>query len=138
MNDRIDEHVTIYQGNLSNETIQHAAIQIRDPSRGIHIQWIKRTKLGDHRVRIIAPNRALFNGIKAEFEKLKALPPMQPVKLKDVKKGEFIRRRKDAHKTYTKGDYIRGDKVYECNDWDDISRAVYLKGSTLVYVGFTF
>ena len=63
---------------------------------------------------------------------------MEQVFLKDVKKGEFIRRKADAKKTFTKGDYLRSEKRFECNDWDDISRAVYLKGTTKVFIGFTF
>ncbi len=61
-----------------------------------------------------------------------------PIKLKDVKPGEFIRRKPDSLKTYRRGVYDRSAKKYACDDWDDISREILLKGSTLVYVGFTF
>jgi len=50
---------------------------------------------------------------------------IQQMPLKDVPRGEFVRRKLDAKKTYTR-------------DWDDISRAVYLKGAALVWVGFEF
>lgn len=61
-----------------------------------------------------------------------------PVQLRNVVKGDFFRRKSDAKKTYTRGAYIIGSKFFECNDEDDISRAIYLKGSTVVWVGFTY
>jgi hypothetical protein len=63
---------------------------------------------------------------------------MQSILLKDVKKGEFIKRKPDAKKVYTRGEYDRAEKRFTCDDWDDISRAVYLKGSTTVFVDFEF
>lgn len=63
---------------------------------------------------------------------------MQSILLKDVKKGEFIKRKPDAKKVYTRGEYDRAEKRFTCDDWDDISRAVYLKGNTPVFVDFDF
>ena len=63
---------------------------------------------------------------------------IQQMKLRDVPRGEFVRRKLDARKTYTRGEYDRSAKRYQLDDWDDISRAVYLKGDSLVWVGFTF
>ena len=63
---------------------------------------------------------------------------MEPVKIENVKKGDFVRRKPDAKTTFTKGDYCRFEKKYELGDWGDISRSVYLKKGTVVYVGFTF
>jgi len=63
---------------------------------------------------------------------------MQQVQLKDVKRGDFIKRKADASKIYRRGEYCRDEKRFECGDWEDISRAIYLKGSTLVWVGFDF
>lgn len=59
-------------------------------------------------------------------------------KLKDVPKGEFVRRKPDARTTYKRGEYDRSTKRYELIDCDDINRAVYLRGDALVYVGFTY
>lgn len=60
--------------------------------------------------------------------------------LKDVKKGEYIRREEGSQKTYTRGAFIRDEGLnkFQCDDQDDISRAIYLKGSTLVWVNFTY
>ncbi len=62
----------------------------------------------------------------------------RPMQLRNVVKGDFFRRKSDSVKTYTRGDYVRSEKRFECNDEDDISRALYLKGSTTVWVGFTY
>lgn len=63
---------------------------------------------------------------------------METIKLKDVKKGEYFKRKADAKKVFIRGDYIREDKKFECQDFDDINHFVYLKGDTLVFVGFEF
>lgn len=59
-------------------------------------------------------------------------------KLSDLKKGEFFKRKADARKVYRKGDYDRTDRKYAGEDESDISRTIYLKGDTLVYVGFDY
>lgn len=61
-----------------------------------------------------------------------------PVALKDVKPGEFVVRKPGAKTVYTRGDYDRTSKTYALDDYDDFCRQVFLKGSTIVYVGFTF
>lgn len=63
---------------------------------------------------------------------------MEQIKLKDVKKGEYFKRKMDAKKVFIRGDYVREDKKYECQDFEDINHFVYLKGDTLVFVGFDF
>ena len=63
---------------------------------------------------------------------------MKPVKLKDVKKGDFIRKTMTAKKTFTKGAYDRSYKKFECNDWDDISNSCLISGDKIVYIDFDF
>lgn len=63
---------------------------------------------------------------------------MQAIELKNVKPGDFFKRKPDAKKVYTRGEYDRASKRFAGNDWGDISRAVYLKGSAVVFIGFTF
>lgn len=60
------------------------------------------------------------------------------VELRRVPAGEYFRRKADSRKTYIRRSYIRGEKVFECDDDSDISRSIYLKGSTMVFVGFTY
>ena len=54
-----------------------------------------------------------------------------------AKKGEIIRFKENGTE-YIRGDYDRTEKKYELTRWDDCSRAVYKKGSTPIYIGFTF
>lgn len=54
-----------------------------------------------------------------------------------AKKGEIIRFKENGPE-YIRGDYDSTEKKYELTRWDDCSRAVYRKGSTTIYVGFTF
>ena len=63
---------------------------------------------------------------------------IQQIPLKDVRRGEFLRRKLDSKKTYTRGEYDRSYKRYRCDDWGDINRDIMLKGSQLVWVGFKF
>jgi hypothetical protein len=63
---------------------------------------------------------------------------MQWKPIRELKAGEFFRRKEDSKKTYTRQTYIRDGKVFECDDHEDISRAIYLDGSTIVFVGFTY
>jgi hypothetical protein len=60
------------------------------------------------------------------------------MQLKDVKQGEYIRLKPDSNKTYIRREYDQRTKKYAVQDFDDISRYRYLKGSTEVHVGFTF
>lgn len=57
--------------------------------------------------------------------------------LKDVKKGDLVRLRKDGG-VYIRGDYDRETKRYELTKWDNASAASYYRGDRTVYIGFTF
>ena len=57
---------------------------------------------------------------------------------KDISKGEFVRRKSDSKKTYTRGDYDRSHKVYSLNDEDDISREIYVKRHIMLWVDFDY
>jgi hypothetical protein len=59
-------------------------------------------------------------------------------KLKDIKRGEYIRKNATTEKTYKRGEYCRELKKYSLIDCDDINRELFLKGENLVYVGFTY
>ena len=84
------------------------------------------------------PNLNLLNEMAQDICKMEKEAGLQAVQLKDVKKGEYIKRKPDAKKVFTKGEYCRFDKKYSCDDWEDISRCIMLKGSTIVYIGFDF
>ena len=67
---QIDITTNVYCAIRTDQEMRNAAIDLRAPSRGIHIEIVGRNDLGDHRVRIIAPTRALAYGIRAQFMKL--------------------------------------------------------------------
>lgn len=58
--------------------------------------------------------------------------------LRNLPKGEFIKRSQHAVKVYRKEKYDRVEKAFEVDDMDDISRSMYVKGKTRVYAGFTY
>ena len=65
---------------------------------------------------------------------------MIKMKLKDVKIGDVFRRNASTTSTWVRGTYNRegGFNRYSVHKWDDYNYESFLKGSTLVYVGFTF
>lgn len=63
---------------------------------------------------------------------------MQNITLRNVKPGDFVKRKSDSKAVYIKGDYDRTTKSFELVDVDDINRCIYLKGNTQVFVGFTY
>ena len=63
---------------------------------------------------------------------------LEAVPLKEVAEGEYIRRAIEASETYTRGEYDRSEKRYALYAESDISKVLYLKGSTIVIVGFTY
>jgi len=63
---------------------------------------------------------------------------MKVLPLRDVKPGDFVRRKQDSKTTYVKGAYDRASKTFSLTDFDDMNREIFLKPTTLVWVGFTF
>ena len=59
-------------------------------------------------------------------------------KLSATTKGEYIRRKADSKVTYIRGHYDRQSKTYSLTDAEDMNREIFLKGSTIVFVGFTY
>lgn len=64
-----DAHVTIYHAGATDQQVRDAAIKFRNPSKGIHIEYIGRTKLGDHRIRVIAPDIKIFRKTEQAMSK---------------------------------------------------------------------
>jgi len=63
-----------------------------------------------------------------------------PCKLVDVKVDDFIMRKPNSHKVFIKekNSYDRSTKKFCISDTMDMNRNLYLKGSTIVYIGFTY
>ena len=63
---------------------------------------------------------------------------MQNITLRNVKTGDFVKRKADSKAVYIKGAYDRATKSFELVDVEDINRVVYIKATKPVYVGFTY
>ena len=60
------------------------------------------------------------------------------VKVEEIAKGEFVRRKVGASKTYQRGDFDRSTRRYSLVDCDDVSREVWVKKGTLLHIGFSY
>lgn len=63
---------------------------------------------------------------------------MQTMILRNVTKGDFVKRKPDSKAVYIKGDYDRTTKSFELKDVEDINRVIYVKADKPVVVGFTY
>lgn len=68
----------------------------------------------------------------------KTYQPEEMVNIENVKQGEFIRRKENSSKTYQRAEYDRELRKYCLDDQEDISRCIYIKKGTKVFVGFTY
>ena len=55
-----------------------------------------------------------------------------------IKVGEFVKRKEDATKIYRRGSYDSGCKRYSLDDTEDISRQIWVKKGTVLFVDFTY
>jgi len=63
---------------------------------------------------------------------------MQTKSLRDVKPGEYFKRKPDARAVFVRGAYDRSSKRIGATDFDDINRELFIKPDAIVFVGFTF
>lgn len=67
---------------------------------------------------------------------------MEQKLLKDLKKGEWFTLKPieepSENLVWVRGDYDRETKTYGIYKWSDINHESFKKGTTKVYVGFTF
>ena len=63
---------------------------------------------------------------------------MQTITIKNVKPGDYVKRKSDSKAVYIKGDYDRTTKSFELQDVEDINRCVYVKADKIVVIGFTY
>jgi hypothetical protein len=63
---------------------------------------------------------------------------MRAVELRSVKEGEYFRRKPNAKGEFIRNHYNRKDKFgaanFSCTSADDVSKEIFLKPSTIVYV----
>ena len=63
---------------------------------------------------------------------------MKTIALRNVIKGDYVKRKADSKAVYIKGDYDKTTKSFELIDVEDISRCIYVKADKPVVVGFTY
>lgn len=63
---------------------------------------------------------------------------MQSTTLKATVKWEYIKRKPDSKTVWIRGEYDKASKTYSLTDAEDISREIFLKGNTPVFIGFDY
>ena len=63
---------------------------------------------------------------------------MEQTAIKNLKKGDLIKRTETAQRVYIKGDYDRASKSFSCIAYDDINQEIFIKANKVVFYGFTF
>jgi hypothetical protein len=58
--------------------------------------------------------------------------------IRNLPRGEFIKRSQHAVKVYVKGDYDRATRAFSVYDYDDINSEMFVKRKTKVWAGFTY
>lgn len=58
--------------------------------------------------------------------------------VRDLPRGEYVKRKQGAKKVYIRGDYDSGSKRYSLLDVEDIGREIWVRGDTHVWAGFTY
>jgi hypothetical protein len=58
--------------------------------------------------------------------------------VENIKKGEYVKRSREAQKTYIRGEYDRATKRYSLTDTSDHCREIFVKSGTLLFVGFEY
>jgi len=63
---------------------------------------------------------------------------MQQQAIRDIKAGEYFKRKADAKSVYVKGHYDRATKSFSAIDTEDTSREIFIKATKPVFVGFDY
>jgi len=59
-------------------------------------------------------------------------------KVENIKRGEFVKRKHESNRVFTRGPYCRTSKRYALEAWDDISSVVYVPRGTVLVTDFEF
>lgn len=63
---------------------------------------------------------------------------MKNIMLKNVKPGDYVKRKADSKAVYIKGAYDKTTKSFELRDVEDICRSIFVKADKTVFIGFTY
>lgn len=58
--------------------------------------------------------------------------------IRNLPKGELIKRSQHAVKVYVKGEYDRASKSFSVYDYNDINSEMFVKPKTKVWAGFIY
>lgn len=131
-------------------TTQETSKVIRNKTRALHIAEQIQAELGgrikDIRPRvagIIYRNPMLTDDEVAFCFAAEASHPLScdpSVELRDIPKGEYFRLKDvDGATTYKKEEYVRSERKFQVTNCNDIwGNGRMLKGSTRVFIGFTY
>jgi len=60
------------------------------------------------------------------------------MKIQDLKVGEYFKRKETSKEIYTRQEYCRYNKKYTGDAESDISKQIYLKKDTIVFIDFEY
>lgn len=60
------------------------------------------------------------------------------MKIKDLKVGDYFKRKETAKAVYVVGEYDKSSKSYACHKFDDVNSEIHIKGDKEVFTEFTF
>lgn len=68
----------------------------------------------------------------------KPAPYAECVILRNVKRGDYVKRKVDSKTVYQKGDYDKATKSFSLIDTEDHCREVFVKADKAVFIGFDY
>ena len=63
---------------------------------------------------------------------------MDSVAIRDIKPGEYFKRKPDAKTVYVRGHYDPATKAFSATDFNDVCREIFIKASKPVFINFDF
>lgn len=60
------------------------------------------------------------------------------VLLRNVKEGDYVKRKIDSNKVYIRNHYDRATKSFCLTDSEDVGRCIFVKANKVVYSYFTY
>jgi len=63
---------------------------------------------------------------------------MHTLDVKNIKQGEYVKRKADAKTVFVRGHYDAATKSYSLSDTEDFNREVFVKSGTQLFVGFDY
>jgi|TARA_R110000764_G_scaffold207838_1_gene293430 hypothetical protein len=81
----------------------------------------------------LAPMREGFT-----INEVKMIKIIDITELSDLNVGDYFKLSLEAKRIYIKGEYLKEDKRFRCEDAEDISRERFLKPDSVVFTAFEY